>query len=126
MLPQLCHDAEPVDAGKHDVEDDDIVPRRIGGEPLERFFAIVDDVDVVPLSLEVVTQAVGQVLFVFDDEDAAHCGATSGSCTMNVLPCPGPPLSAYTFPPWRATTDRTMKSPRPVPLILVAIASGIR
>ena len=60
------------------------------------------------------------MLLVFDDEDAAHCGGNTGSCTVNVLPRPGPSLSANTLPPWRATTDRTMKSPRPVPLTRVA------
>ena len=50
----------------------------LGGQPLERLFAVVDDVDVVALGLEVEAQAVREVLFVFDDEEAAHGGAAPG------------------------------------------------
>src|SRR4029077_16068902 len=123
---QFCRDAKSVDAGEHDIQDHEIVAPGIHGQPLERVLTVVDHVDVVLLRLEIETQAVRQMLFVLDDEDPAHCDVTIGSSTMNVLPWPGPSLSANTLPPCRATTERTMNRPSPVPLIRVAMAPGMR
>ena len=115
---------EPVDARQHHVEDDQIEAGRVGRQPRERLFAGVDHLDVVLLGLEVEAQAVGEVLLVFDDRIRLIAAADSGSCTVNVLPRPGPSLSANTLPPWRAITERTMNSPRPVPLTRVAHRAG--
>ena len=98
----------------------------IGKELRERRFARVDHLDVVVLGDQVEPQAFGEMLLVFDDQDPAHGGGNSGNCTVNVLPRPGPSLSANTLPPWRAITDRTMNSPRPVPFTRTATAPGIR
>jgi hypothetical protein len=67
---------------------------RLRVEARQRLLAVVDRDDLVPFSLEVVPQAVCEVLFVLDDENAAHGAVRRGNWTMNVLPWPGPPLSA--------------------------------
>ena len=57
-------------------------------------------------------------------QDAAH--GRMGSCMTKVLPRPGPSLSAQARPPWRLATERTMYSPRPVPLTRVAPGPWMR
>ena len=44
---------------------------------------------------------------------AAKPPAHRGQLTLNVAPCPSPPLSALTLPPWSCNQGRTMPSPRP-------------
>ena len=73
--------------------------------------AIAFDVHVVAIGGEVEAQALGDVLLIFDDQDAAHAtrsGASLGNSSVNVAPSPSPWLSANTRPPcWRAI-ERTM------------------
>ena len=57
---------------------------------VERLLAGVDDLGVVALGFEVETQPVGQMLLVFDDQDARHAEGAVGSCSVKVLPWPGP------------------------------------
>src|SRR5260221_163048 len=85
------------------------------------------------LRVEVDAQPFREVLLVCDDEDAlrhprghqAEAGA-AGSCSVNVLPWPCPALSAKALPPCFLATDRTMKSPRPLPFVRTATLAGIR
>src|SRR5262249_33294021 len=105
---------------------------RLVGEPGQRGFAGVDHVSVVALGLEVEPQPLGQVLLVFDDEDAlghraphADAGAL-GSSSVNVLPRPCPALSANARPPCLRATERTMKRPRPLPFVRTATLAGMR
>ena len=122
--PQLGRHVEPVDAWQHHIEDDEVEP--VGLEQRERPFSRVHHLNVVMFGDEVKPQALGEVLLVFDNEEAAHGGGISGNCTVNVLPRPEPSLSANTLPPWRAITDRTMNRPRPVPFTRIATAPGTR
>ena len=124
--PQTGHHAEAIDARQHHVEDHEVEAGGIGGKLGQRRLPGIDDLDVVLLGDQVEAEPLGDVLLVFDDENTAHCGGNTGSCTVNVLPRPGPSLSANTLPPWRAITDRAMNSPRPVPFTRVATAPGIR
>ena len=80
--------------------------RLLGGSRLERRFAGVDHLHLVALGLQVEAQPFGEVLLVFDDQNAAHLAI--GSCSTNVLPRPGPSLSAQARPPCRLATERTM------------------
>ena len=64
-------------------------------------------------------EAFSQVLLVFYDQNAIHFAI--GNWITNVLPCPGPALSAHARPPCLFATERTMYSPSPVPLTRVAI-----
>ncbi len=93
---------------------------------VDRGLSGLDDFGVVPFGLEIEAKAIREMLFVFDDEDAAHAEGAVGSCSVNVLPWPGPGLSANTRPPCLRATELTMKSPSPVPLMRMATASGMR
>ena len=111
------------------VEHDQRVGARVRRDARERVLAGLGEVDLVSLGFQVEAQPVREVGFVLDDEDAAHDpvpAAAVGSCTVKVVPWPGPSLSANTVPPWRATTARTMKRPRPAPLMRVVIVPGMR
>ena len=56
---------------------------------------------------------------------AAHAEAgAAGSSSVNVLPCPCPALWAKAVPPCLRATERTMKSPRPLPLARTATLGG--
>ena len=57
--------------------------------------------------VEVEAEAVRDVLFVLDDQDAAH-RARRGSSRVKVAPCPSPSLSANTRPPCARAIERTM------------------
>src|ERR1051325_6758729 len=116
------HDRETVDARQHNIEHHDI--ERRGPKQVECGLSRIRDVHLVTLELEVEAQPVGQVLFVFHDQNAAHLEI--GNWSTNVLPRPGPSLSAQARPPWRLATERTMKRPSPVPLVRSACAPGTR
>ena len=99
---QLGDDREAVVARQHDVEHDEIEPRSARAEQsLERAFAGLDDLGVVPFGFEVEPQPFGEVQLVFDDEDALHVRlpAPSAAASVSVLPCPAPALSANARPP---------------------------
>ena len=99
---------------------------RSSRDRVERRLAGVDDVGVVAFGFEIEPQAVGEVLLVFDDEDAAHAGGSArGSWSgERAAAARAPSLSAKTLPPCLRATERTMKRPRPVPL--TRIADGLR
>ncbi len=70
----------------------------------------------VAFGLEVEPQALGDMQFVFDDQDPAHrCGA-SGSSMVNVLPRPAPSLSAKALPPCLLHDRLHDEQPEPRPL----------
>ena len=99
-------------------------------EPLEGSFAGVDDLGRVTLGFEIEAEAFRQVLFVFNDQHAlrgtGHARDTFGSQSVNVLPRPGPSLSANALPPCLLATDLTMKRPRPLPFARIATLAGTR
>src|SRR5207237_10368032 len=56
---------------------------------------------------------------VIDNDDMLilrHGISVPGSITVNVEPCPGPPLSAVTWPPCISIMRLTIESPSPVEL----------
>ena len=69
---QLLDDGEAVLAGQHHVEHDGVVARAIGEQAIERLLAVAVDIHLVAFGFEVEAQPVGEVRFVFDDEDPAH------------------------------------------------------
>src|SRR5688572_7405149 len=126
--PERAEDGVPVDAGKHQVEDDEVrpVPRRL----VEPLLAGVGDGDVVPFHLEVGAQAEREIALVLHDQDPAHgdvtnrsaggsrCGAgAAGSATTTRAP-PRGESSIQTRPPWASTSSRTTESPIPAPATL--------
>src|SRR5262249_12398707 len=123
-------DREAILARQHHVEDDE-VERRCGlaDQALDGGLAGLDDRGFVAFGLEVEPQPIGEMLFVLDNQDAGHHWAASpalGSINVNVLPCPAPRLSANARPPCFFATDRTMKSPSPLPFVRAATLAGIR
>ena len=136
---QLADDGEAILARQHDVEDDQVERRRrLAEQPRQRRLAGLDDVGDVAFRLEVEAQAFGEVLLVFDDEDAVprfvarrkrrlgHASAAFGRRSVNVLPWPWPRLSANARPPCLCATERTMKRPRPLPFARIATLAGMR
>src|SRR5262249_29552873 len=87
---------EPVFAGQHDVEDDQVKILRSAGQYLESGLACVGQIHLVAFRFQVEAQTRGEMLLVLDDQDPAHayCGGPPGSCNMKVLPMPVPWLSA--------------------------------
>ena len=69
------HHREAVAARQHDVEDDGVVAGLAAQQPLERLVAIALHIDGVAVGLEIESEPVGQVDFVFDNEDVGHRGA---------------------------------------------------
>ena len=107
-------DREAVEAGEHDVEEDEVVPA--AADHVERGLAFADDRDAVALGLQVFADALGQVLLVFDHENGtrlAHeasspaSGAAAGHATVKVAPRPGPAEAAVTQPRSSSTKRRT-------------------
>ena len=125
---QPPHHLEAVEAGQHDVQQDDVEPTRAGpgrDEALQGHLAVLLHLGGEAFRLEVQLEAPGEVLLVFDDEDAAHV-AFSGSSRVKVLPRPAPRLSANARPPCRRATARTIDSPSPVPRTRARRAAGSR
>ena len=101
---QPPHHLEAVEAGQHDVEQDDVEPTGAGpggDEALQGHLAVLLHLGREPFRFQVQLQTPGEVLLVFDDEDAAH-DAFSGSSSVKVLPRPAAPLSANARPPCAA------------------------
>ena len=124
-LAQLGRHREAIDSRQHDVEDDGLdcrLLRKAG----ERGLACLHHLGQMTFGLEVEPQPLGQVPFVFDDQDSAHTSGAIGSESVNVLPWPGPPLSATTRPPCLRATERTMYRPSPVPFTRVVAIPGMR
>ena len=106
---QLRGDGEAVLAGQHHVEDDDVEDAALVEQQVERLLAVGRDDGLVAFGLEVEAQAVGDVLLVFDDQDAAHDQSSRvGSSSVNVAPRPSPSLCANTRPPCARAIERTM------------------
>src|SRR5262249_47298192 len=112
--------------GQHDVERHGVVPLRVSHQQIERGLAVADRLDLVTLGLEIEFQAVGQMLFVFNDQNNTHHFSMRGSSIVKILPIPSPSLSAKVLPPCLPTMERTMKSPSPAPLTRVATRLGAR
>src|SRR5207249_4995542 len=133
LVAQRSQHAIPVHAGEHQIEDDQVGPAAACAR--QSLGAVLDDVDVVALDLEVVAQPVGEVGVVLDDEDPLHAvtpasapapsrsGAPSGACSASGMsgssitkraPRPGA-SSAHARPPCSPASSRTTERPIPVP-----------
>ena len=130
-LAQLADDREAVLARQHDVEHDQVEVLCRIEQARERAIPVVQHLGVEALRFQVEAQPLRQVLLVFDNQDAlghalghqADAGA-AGSCSVKVLPCPCPALSAKALPPCFLATERTMNSPRPLPFVRTATLAG--
>ena len=83
----------------------------------------------IALGLQVEAQTIRQMLFVFDDQDPRHAIPIASDRQLqneNVLPRPGPSLSAHARPPCRLRHRAHDVQPRPVPLTRVASGPGTR
>src|SRR3989440_1306140 len=132
-LAQRAQHAEPVHAGQHEVEDDQVGPAVARAR--QSLGAVVGHLDLIAFDLQVVAQPVGEIWVVFHHQDSHHAGTlerppgcpatwgegSSGSSMTNRTPRPpagGVPLcpsSAQARPPCSATSSRTTASPMPVP-----------
>ena len=67
-------------------------------QPFEGRLARFDDVGPIPFGFEIEAEAFGQVVLVFDDEDAVagrrHACVALGRSSVKVLPRPVPSLNA--------------------------------
>src|SRR5580693_4711055 len=111
----LRENPRAVHAGQHHVEHDSIEFLSGTEQAADGVFTVAQDFDRMSFGLEVEAQAVGEMRFILDDQDAAHA-ALLGSSRVTVVPRASPALSAKTFPPCARAMARTMKRPRPVPL----------
>src|SRR4051812_19153507 len=107
-LTQFLRYSKTVNPRKHDIKHDSVIG--LLAEHLQRAFAITGDGDLVAFGFKVEAQAIGQVLFIFDNKDVAHAllpDSAFGNSNVNVLPWFSPGLSAKTRPPWRLAIDLT-------------------
>src|SRR5205823_2989361 len=114
FLPELAHDGEAVFSRQHDVEHDEIEMLRGIQKVRERALPVVEHFRGEALRLEVEAQPLRQVMLVFDNQDPLRHvdqadAEAAGSCSVNVLPCPCPALSANALPPCFLATEFTMK-----------------
>src|SRR5579871_199446 len=123
-LPELRHHRKSVLARQHHVQHHHVEGRIGRGQDFQRRLPGIGHMHLVAIRFQVETQPVGKVLLVFYDKDSAHLAI--GNCSTNTLPRPGPGLSAQARPPCRLATERTMYSPKPVPLTREARGPGTR
>ena len=127
-LAQLGDHREAVDARQHHVQHHHVERAGAGlSSSVQRGFARFHHFHLVAFGFQIEAQPIGQVVLVFDDQNAcSSLHRTGGSCRTKVLPRPGPSLSAHARPPCRLATERTMNSPRPVPFTRAASGPGTR
>src|SRR6266508_2341636 len=121
FLPQLAADVQAAHAGQHDVQEDQM--RVLLDGEVDRRVASAGFEDAVSLLLEVDLESLGDVLFVFDDQDLLHrqltsmtstlaLGSLAGKTRRNRLPRPVS-LSTSTRPPCASMMCLTRKRPSP-------------
>src|SRR6185312_8966155 len=114
---QVANDRKPVFLGHVEVEHDEV--GHAGLDLLAQAFAAVAQRDAETVHLEVIADHLAGRRLVVDNDDVralGHVVSVAGSVTVNVDPCPGPPLSAVTWPPCMSMIRLTIDSPRPVEL----------
>src|SRR3954469_11596430 len=114
---QVANDRKPVFLGHVEVEHDEV--RHVGLDHAAQAFAAVAQRDAETVHLEVIADHLAGRRLVVDDDDVralGHVVSVAGSVTVNVDPCPGPALSAVTWPPCMSIIRLTIESPRPVEL----------
>ncbi len=74
------HHLEAVDAGQHQIQDDEVGPDALGG--LECLLAVVGDVRLVARALEVARDDLGDRLLVVDDEDSGAAVSVHVHCAI--------------------------------------------
>ena len=115
---QLTADVDAGPVGQHEIEDHRLGrPHRRRGE---RRLRRVGRLDLVAGAAQARPQRAQDLLLVVDDEDARRrsagtsAGATTGSASTNVAPCPSRD-SAQTRPPFASAKPRAIASPSPAP-----------
>src|SRR3954452_20630045 len=114
---EVTDDRQPVFLGHVEVEHDEVGHR--GLDLLAQAFAAVAQRDAKAVHLEVIADHLAGRWLVIDNEDVrvlGHVVSVEGSVTVNVDPCPGPALSAVTWPPCMSMMRLTIDRPRPVEL----------
>src|SRR4029453_181345 len=103
-----------VPVGQHHIQQNDI-PGFFTAAP-QGIFAISGELGFVAVPFQIFLKASGNVLFVFDDQNAGHAQSFLGNSIVNVLPVLGV-LSKRSTPPWSLTMSCTIARPIPVPLM---------
>jgi hypothetical protein len=75
--PQQGSNVKAAFAREHHVENHGVEALFIGNEALQGGFSVGGDFDGVAFGLQVEPQALGEMRFVFDDQDAAHATLSS-------------------------------------------------
>src|SRR6266545_514367 len=121
LAAQLPADVQAAHARQHDVQEDQV--RVLLDGEVDRGVAAAGFEDAVSLLLEVDLESLGDVLFVFYDQDLLHCqlasvtsafalGSVAGKTRRNRLPRPAS-LSTSTRPPCASMMCLTRKRPSP-------------
>jgi hypothetical protein len=66
------HHAKSVLTRQHDVQNQNIKRRRVDYQPMQRFFSRLKNFNLISFRFQVETQAIGEVLLVFYDENSLH------------------------------------------------------
>src|SRR5439155_4996475 len=114
---EVANDREPVFLWHVEVEHDEV--GHVGLDHGAQAFSAVAQRDAETVHLEVITDHLAGRRLVVDDDDVLALGhdvSVAGSVTVNVDPCPGPALSAVTWPPCMSIMRLTIERPRPVEL----------
>src|SRR5262249_17522241 len=125
----LLQNAIAVDARKHQIEQHEI--RLPFGRCSNGVASVARDAHVIPLELEIVFDAGGEIGVVFDDEDSGGgrvhvVGPTEagGSLATNRAPALGAD-STRALPLCAATTSSTTDNPMPLPPVSVPLSPRV-
>ena len=117
IAAQLLTHLEAIHLWQANVEDHQV--EALGAHALEGLASVARDLDDMMLPLQVDTDAVGDGLFVFDDEDAGGLGhdrpPATGSRTTRRVPARPSCENAITLPFISLTSPSTIERPSPVP-----------
>src|SRR5204863_2935974 len=114
---EVADDGQPVFLGHVEVEHDEIGHAAFDGAA--QALAAVAQRHVKAMHLEIIADHFAGRRLVVDDDDVrvlGHDSSVAGNVTVNVDPCPGPALSAVTWPPCMSMMRLTIDKPSPVEL----------